>query len=116
MNWEVLDVPVVFRKGRGARDQIANIRLIIEKSKEFQKIICFFFIDCTEAFDFEDHNKLWKFLKKTGMPDYLTCFLRNLYLGQEATSRTRHGKMDGSKLGKTYIKAIYCHPPYLIYM
>ena len=82
-----------FRKGRGTRDQIANICWAIEKAKEFQKNICF--VDYTKAFDFVDHNKLWKILKEMGMPDHLTCLLRKLYAGQEATVRTGHGTTNG---------------------
>ena len=80
-----------FRKGRGTRDQIANICWIIEKAREFQKNIYFCFLDCAKAFDCVDHNKLWKILKEMGIPDHLTCLLRNLYAGQEATVRTGHG-------------------------
>ena len=116
MNWEFSDVQVGFRKGRGTRDQIANIHWIIEKAREFQKNIYFCFIDYTKAFDCVDHNELWKILKDTGIPDHLTCLLRNLYAGQEATVRTGHGTMDWSKLGKEYVKAVYCHPAYLTYM
>ena len=83
-----------FRKGRGTRDQISNIHWIIEKSREFQKIIYFYFIDYPKAFDSVIHNKLWKILKEMGIPDHLTCLLRNLYAGQEATVRTGHGTMD----------------------
>ena len=87
-----------FRKGRGTRDQIANICWAIEKAKEFQKNICF--VDYTKAFDFVDHNKLWKILKEMGMPDHLTCLLRKLYAGQEAAVRTRHGTIVFFKIGK----------------
>ena len=80
-----------FRKGRGTRDQIANIHWLIEKTREFQKNIYFCFIDYAKAFDCVDHNKLWKILQDMGIPDHLTCLLRNLYAGQEATVRTRHG-------------------------
>ena len=93
-NYELPDVQAGFRKGRGMRDQIANIRWIIEKAKEFQKNIYFCFIDYAKAFDCVDHNKLWKILKEMGIPDRLTCLLRNLYAGQEATVRTRHGTTD----------------------
>ena len=79
MNWEIPDVSAGFRKGRGTRDQIANIRWIIEKAREFQKSIYFCFIDYAKAFDCVDHNKLWKILKEMGIPDHLTCLLRNLY-------------------------------------
>ena len=82
-----------FRKGRGTSDQIANIHWIIEKAREFQRNI-YCFIDYTKAFGYMDHNKLWKILKEKGIPDHLICLLRNLYAGQEATVRTRHGKMD----------------------
>ena len=97
MNHELPDVQAGFRKGRGTRDQIANIRWIIKKAKEFQKNIYFCFIDYTKAFDCVDHNKLWKILKET---DHLTCLLRNLYAGQEATVRTRHGTPDWFQFGK----------------
>ena len=106
VNWELSDVQAGFRKGRGTRDQIANIRWIIEKSREFQKNICF--IDYAKAFDCVDHNKLWKILKEMRIPDHLTCLLRNLYLGQEAIVRTRHGTTGWFKLGKEYVKAVYC--------
>ena len=85
---ELPDVQAGFRKGRGTRDQIANIRWIIKKAREFQKNIYFCFIDYAKAFDCVDHNKPWKILKEMGIPDHLTCLLRNLYAGQEATVRT----------------------------
>ena len=88
VNRELPDVQAGFRKGRGARDQIANIRWILEKAKEFQKNIYFWFIDYAKAFDCVDHNKLWKILKEMGLPEHLTCLLRNLYAGQEARVRT----------------------------
>ena len=91
VNRELPDVQAGFRKGRGIRDQIANIHWIIEKAREFRKNIYFCFIDYTKAFNSVDHNKLWKLLKVMGIPDHLTCFLRNLYAGQEATVRTGHG-------------------------
>ena len=94
MNRELPDVQSGFRKGRGTRDQIANIRWIIEKATEFQKNIYVCFIDYAKAFDCVDHNKLWKILKEMGILDYLTCLLRNLYAGQEATDRTGHGTTD----------------------
>ena len=98
VNQELPDVQAGFRKSRGTRDQIANICWIIEKGKEFQKNICFCFTsDCTKAFDCVDHNKLWKIVQEMGIPDHLTCLLRNLYAGQEATFRTRHGTMDRFK-------------------
>ena len=95
--------PVVqagFRKGRGTRDQIANIRWIIKKAKEFQKNIYFCFIDYAKASDCVDHNKLWKILKEMEIPDHLICLLRNLYAGQEATVRTGHGTTDWFQMGK----------------
>ena len=85
VNHELPDVQAGFRKGRGTRDQIANIRWIIKKAREFQKNIYFCFIDCAKAFDCVDHNKLWEILKEMGIPDHLTCLLRNLYAGQEAS-------------------------------
>ena len=94
MNCELPDVQAGFRKGRGIRDQIANICWIMEKAKEFQKNIYFCFIDYAKAFDCVDHNKLWKILKEMGIPDYLICLFRNLYAGQEATVRTGHGTTD----------------------
>ena len=96
-NWELPDVQARFRKGRGTRDQIANIRWIIRKAREFQKNIYFCFIDYAKAFDCVDHNKPWKILKEMEIPDHLTCLLRNLCAGQEATVRTGHGTTDGSK-------------------
>ena len=90
VNHELPDVQGGFRKGRGNRDQIANICWIIKNAREFQKNIYFCFIDYTKAFDCVDHNKLWKILKEMGIPDHLTCLLRNLYAGQEATVRTGH--------------------------
>ena len=101
-----------FRKGRGTRDQIANICWIIEKAREFQKNIYFYFI----GYDCVDHNKLWKILQEMGIPDHLTCLLRNLYVGQEATVRTGHGTTDWFQIGKEYVKAAYCYPAYLTYM
>ena len=100
MNCELSDVPAGFRKGRGSRGQIANIRWIIEKAREFQKNIYFCFIDYAKAFDCVDHNKLWKILREMGIPDHLTCLLRNLYAGQEATVRTGHGTTDQFQIGK----------------
>ena len=100
VNREVPDVQASFRKGRGTRDQIANICWIMEKAREFQKNIYFCFIDYTKAFDCVDHNKLWEILKEMGIPDHLTCLLRNLYAGQEATVRTGHGTTDWFQTGK----------------
>ena len=100
MNRELPDVQAGFRKGRRTRNQIANICWIIKKAREFQKNIYFCFTDCTKAFDCVDHNKLWKILKEMGIPDYLTCLLRNLYAGQEATVTIKLGKMDWFQIGK----------------
>ena len=94
MNRELPDVQAAFRKGRGTRDQIANICWIIEKAREFQKSIYFCFIDYAKAFDCVDYNKVWKILKEMGIPGHLTHLLRNLYSGQEATVRTGHGTID----------------------
>ena len=94
VNRELPDVQAGFRKGRGTRDQIANIRWIMEKAREFQKSIYFCFIDYAKAFDRVDHNKLWKILKEMGIPDHLICLLRNLYAGQEARVSTGHGTTD----------------------
>src|SRR5574341_1200486 len=99
-NRELSDVQAGFRKGRGTRDQIANICWIMEKGREFQKNIYFCFIDYANAFDCVDHNKLWKILKDMGIPDYLSCLLRNLYAGQEAIVRTGHGTIDWFQIGK----------------
>ena len=115
VNRELCDVQAGFRKGRGTRDQIANIRWIMEKAREFQKKIYFCFIDYAKAFDCVDHNKLWKILTEMGIPDHLTCPLRNLYAGQEAIVRTGHGITDWFQIGQEYIKAVYCHPAYLTY-
>ena len=94
VNQELLDVKVGFRKGRGTRDQIANIRLIIGKAKEFQKNIYFCIIEYTKSFDCVDHNKLWEILKEMEISEHLTCLLRNMYASQEATVRTGHGTKD----------------------
>ena len=94
VNRDLPDVQAGFRKGRGIRDQIANIRWIMEKAREFQKNIYFCFMDYAKAFDCVDHNKLWKILKEMGIPYHLTCLLRNLYAGQEATGRPGHGTTD----------------------
>ena len=100
VNCELPDVQAGFRKNRGTRDQIANICWIIKKAKEFQKNIHLCFIDYAKAFDCVNHNKLWKILKEIGIPDYLTCLLRNLYVGQEATVRTGCGTTDWFQIGK----------------
>ncbi|KAB0381236.1 hypothetical protein FD755_009020 [Muntiacus reevesi] len=127
MNCEPPDVQAGFRKGRGTRDQIANIRWIIEKAREFQKNIYFCFIDYAKAFDCVDHNKLWKILKEMGIPDHLTCLLRhlyadmgipdhltcllrNLYAGQEATVRTGHGTTDWFQIGKGVCQSCILSP------
>ena len=100
MNHELLDVQASFRKGRGTRDQISNIHWIIKKARELQQNIYFCFIDYAKAFDCVDHNKLWKILNEMGIPDHMTCLLRNLYAGQEATVRTGHGTTDWFQIGK----------------
>jgi len=100
MNCELPDIQAGFRKGRGTRDQIANIRCIMEKARNFQKNIYFYFIEYGKAFDCVDHNKLWKILKEMGIPDHQTCLLRNLYSGQEATVRTGHATADWFQTGK----------------
>ena len=100
MNHELPDVQTGFRKGRGTRDQIANIHWIMGKGREFQKNIYFCFIDYAKAFDCVDPKKLWKILKEMGIPDHLTCLLRNLYAGQEPTVRTGHGTTDWFQIGK----------------
>ena len=100
VNHELPDVQSGFRKGRGTRDQIANIRWIMEKAREYQRNIDFCFIDYATAFDCVDHNKLWKILKEMGIPDHLTCLLRNLNVGQETTVRTGHGTTDWFQIGK----------------
>ena len=105
VNQELPGVQAGFRKGRGTRDQI-NIHWIIRKAREFQENIYFCFIDCAKIFDCVDHNKLWKILKEIGIPDDLTCLLRNLYAGQEATVRTGHGTTDWFQIGKEYVKAV----------
>ena len=94
VNCELPDIQGGFRKGSGTRDKIANIHWIIEKAREFQKSIYFCFIDYAKAFDYVDHNKPWKILKEMGIPDHFTCFLKNLYAGQEATVRTGRGTTD----------------------
>ena len=100
MNCLLPDVQAGFRKGRGTRDQTANIHWIIEKEREFHNNIYLCFIGCAIAFDCVDHNKLWKILQEMGIPDHLTCLLRNLYTGQEATVRTRYGTKDWFQIGK----------------
>ena len=103
-------------KRKGTRDQIAIICCIIEKAREFQKNFYFCFIYYAKAFGCVDHNKLWKILKEMGIPDHLTCLLRNLYAGQEATVRIGHGTTDWFQIRKGVLKAVYCHPAYFTYM
>ena len=103
MNCELPDVQAGFRKGRGTRDQIANIHWIIKKAREYQKNVYFCFIDYAKAFDCVDHSKLWKILQKMGIADHLTCLLRNLYAGQEATVRTGHRTKNWLQIRKGYI-------------
>ena len=100
VNYELPDVQAGFRKGRGTRDQIANIHWIIKKAREFHKNIYFCFVDYAKAFDYVNHNKLWKILKEMEIQDHLTCLLRNLYVGQEATVRTGHETTDWFQIGK----------------
>ena len=111
MNRELSNVQASFRKSRGLRDQIVNICWIIGKTRELQKNIYFWFIDYAKAFDCVDHNKLWEILKEMGIPDHLTCLLRNLNAGQEETELEMEQQTD-SKLGKEYVKVVYCHPAY----
>ena len=116
VNHELSNVPAGIRKGRGTRDQIANIHWIIVKARKLQKNIYFCFTDYAKASDSVDHNKLWKILKEMGVPDHLICLLRNLCAGQEATVRTRDMEQQtGLKLRKEYVKAVY-HPAYLTCM
>ena len=114
MNQELPGVQAGFRKNRGSKDQISNIHWI-EKAREFQRNVYFCYTDYLKVFDCVDHRKLWKILKERGISGHLICLLRNLYTGQEATVRTKHGTWTGSKLGKEYIKAVYCHSAYLTY-
>ena len=116
VNCERPDVKAGFGKSRGTRNQIANICWIIKKTREFQKNIYFHFIDYAKAFDCVDHNKLWNILKELGIPDHLTCLLRNLYPGQEAKLELNMEQQTGSKLGREYVKAVLCHPACLTCM
>ena len=117
VNWELPDVQAGFKKGSGTRDQIANSHWIIEKATEFQKNIYVCFIDYIKAFDCLGHNKLWKILQEMEIPDHLTCLLRNLYAGQEATVRIGHGTTDWfPNRKKEYVKAVYCHPAYITHI
>ena len=112
MNRELPDVQAGFRKGRGTRDQIANICWIMEKAREFQKTSISALLTMPKPLTV-DHNKLWKILKEIRIPDYLTCLLRNLYAGQEAAVRTGRGTTDWFQIGKGLHQAVYCHPAYL---
>ena len=112
VNCELPDVQASFRKGRGTRDQIANICWIMEKAREVQKMIYFCFIDYAKTFDCVHHKKLWKILKEMGIPDHLTCLLRNRKQRLELDME----QQTGSKLEKEYVKAVYCHPAYLTSM
>ena len=116
VNHELPDVQAGFRKSRGTRDQIANICWIMEKEREFQKNIYFCFLDYAKAFDCVDHNKLWKILKEMGIPDHLTCLLRNLYAGHEATVRTGHGTTDWFQIGKGICEGCILSPCLMTYM
>ena len=113
MNCELPDTQARFRKGRGARDQIANTRWIIKKAREFQENICF--IDYTKVFNCMDHNKPWKILQEMGIPDHLICLLRNLQNKKQQLEPDME-KQIGSKLRREFVKAVYCHPAYLTYM
>ena len=116
VNQELPDVQAGFRRGRGTRNQVANIHWLIEKTKEFQKNIYLCFIDYAKAFDSLDHNKLWKALKVIGIPDHLNCLLRNLYAGREATVRKASmEQLIGARLRKEYDRAVCCHPVCLTY-
>ena len=116
VNRELPDVQTGFRKGRGTRDQIANIHWIIEKTRKFQKNIYFCFIDYTKAFDCVDHNKLWKILKETGIPDHLTCLREICMQVKKQQLELDMEQQTGSKLGKEYVQAVYHHLAYLTYM
>ena len=116
VNHELRDVQAGFRKGRRTRDQIASIHWIIEKAREFQKNIYFCFIAYAKAFDCIDRNKLWKILKELETPDHLTCLLRNLYAGQEATVRPGHGPTDWFSIRKGLCQGCILSPAYLTYM
>ena len=115
MNHELPDVHAGFRKGRGTRDQIANICWITGKAREFQKNIYFCFIDYAKSLCV-DHDKLWKILKEMGISDHLSCLLRNLYAGEQQQLELDMEQQTGFKLGKEYVKAVYCHPAYLTSM
>ena len=116
VNRELPDVQGGFRKGRGTRDQIANIHWIIEKAREFQKNIYFCFMNYAKATDCVDHNKLWKTLQEMRIADHLTCLLRDLYTVRKQQLELDMEQQTGSKKGKEYVSAVYCHPAYLTYM
>ena len=116
VNHEFPDVQAGFRKGRGTRDQIANICWVIEKARESQKNIYFCFIDYAKAFDCVDHSKLWKILKEMGIPDHLTCLIEAYMQVRKQQLEPDMEQQSGSKLGKEYVKTVYCHPAYLTYM
>ena len=116
VNRELPDVQAGFRKGRGTSDQIANICWIIEKAREFQKNTYFWFIDYTKAFDCVDHNKLWKILQEMGIPDHLTASWETCMQVKKQQLEPDMEQETGSKSGKEYVKAVYCHPAYLTYM
>ena len=116
VNCELPDVQAGLRKGRGTRDQIANIHWIIKKLREFQKNIYLCFIDYAKAFDFVDHNRLWEILKELGIADHLTCLLRKLHAGQETIVRTRHGTTDWLQIRKGACHGCILSPCYLTYM
>ena len=116
MNHELQDIQGGFRKGKGTRNQIVNIHWIIKKARGFQKSIYFCFIDYAKDFDCVDHNKLWKILQEMGLPDDLTCLLKNLYAGQEAAVITQYGTTDWFQIRKGVHQAVYCYLAYLTYM
>ena len=116
VNRELPDVQAGFRKGRGTRDQIANIRWVIEKARKFQKNIYFCFIGCAKTFDCVDHNKLWKILQEMGIPDHLTCLLRICMQVRKQQLEPDVEQQTGPKSGKEYFKPVYCHPAYLTHM
>ena len=116
VNHEFPDVQAGFRKGRGTRDQIANIHWIMEKAREFQKNVYFCFIDYAKAFDCVDHNKLWKILQEMGIPHHLTCLLRICTQVRKQQLELDMEQQTGSKQEKEYVKAVYCHPAYLTSM
>ena len=116
INHEIPDVQAGFRKGKGTRDQIANIRWIIEKAREFQENIYFYSVDCAKAFDCVDHNKLRKILRQMGIPEHLTCSWEICIQVKMQVLEPDMEQLTGSRLGKEYVKDVYCHPAYLTYM